>query len=163
MKVSLILAASQNGVIGVNNRLPWHLPADLAHFRKLTWGHHVLMGRKTYESIGKPLPGRTNIVITRQRDFQADGYVAVNSLEEAIALCPVNMEIFVIGGAIIFQQALPLANKIYLTLIHHDFDGDVFLFDINPANWQETSREDFAADEKNQWSYSFLVLEKRSA
>lgn len=158
--ISLILAASQNGAIGCNNRLPWHLPADLAHFKNLTLGHYVLMGRKTYQSIGRPLPGRTNIIITRQLDFWADGCKIAHSLHEGIALCPPNDEIFIIGGANIFAQALPYAGKIYLTRIHADFAGDTFLFDLNPAIWRETSHHDFAPDEKNKWPYSFLAFEK---
>jgi dihydrofolate reductase len=161
MTISLICATSQNGVIGLNNRLPWHLPADLVNFKKLTMHHHILMGRKTYQSIGKPLPGRTNIVITRQKDFQADGCLIAHSFEEAIELCRGDDEIFVIGGADIYQQTLPFANKIYLTVIHQDFEGDTFLFEIDKTVWQETSRKDFEPDEKNKFGYSFLTLEKR--
>jgi dihydrofolate reductase len=161
MTVSLICATSQNGIIGLNNRLPWRLPADLAHFKKLTMGHHILMGRKTYESIGRPLPGRTNIVITRQKDFQADGCLIAHSFKEAIKLCRGDDEIFVIGGADIYQQTLPVADKIYLTIIHQDFEGDTFLFEIDKTVWLEISREDFEPDEKNKFRYSFLTLEKR--
>jgi dihydrofolate reductase len=160
MTISLICATSQNGVIGLNNRLPWHLPADLAHFKKLTMGHHILMGRRTYQSIGRPLPGRTNVVITRQKDFQAEGCLMAHSVEQAIALCHKDDEIFVIGGAEIYQQTLPVADKIYLTIIHQDFEGDTFLFEIDKTVWQETSREDFAPDEKNKYRYSFITLEK---
>ena len=124
-------------------------------------GHHILMGRKTYQSIGRPLPGRTNVVITRQQDFQADGCLIVHSLEEAIELCRGDDEIFVIGGADIYQQTSPVADKIYLTIIHQDFEGDTSLFDLDPSVWQETSREDFEVDEKNKFRYSFLTLEKR--
>jgi len=160
MKVSLICAASQNGVIGRDNRLPWHLPADLAHFKRLTIGHHILMGRKTYESIGKPLPHRTSIVITRQTDFQADGCWVVHSLEEALGLSTNDDEVFIIGGAEIYRQALPVANKIYLTRIWHNFEGDTFLFEIDPLVWQEICREDFTLDEKNRYAYSFITYQK---
>jgi dihydrofolate reductase len=160
MIISLICATSQNGVIGLNNQLPWHLPADLAHFKKLTMGHHILMGRKTYESIGRPLPGRTNIVITRQQNFQADGCLIVHSLEEAIELCQGDDEVFVIGGAEIYQQTLPVADKIYLTIIHQDFEGDTLLFEIDKTIWREITRKDFEPDEKNKFDYSFLTLEK---
>jgi dihydrofolate reductase len=160
MTISLICATSQNGVIGLNNQLPWRLPADLAHFKKVTMGHHILMGRKTYESIGRPLPGRTNVVITRQKDFQAEGCLMAHSVEQAMALCHKDDEVFVIGGAEIYQQTLPVADKIYLTIIHQDFEGETFLFDLDPSVWQETSREDFEMDEKNQYPYSFLILER---
>ena len=160
MKISLICAVSQNGVIGRDNRLPWHLPADLAHFKRLTTGHHILMGRKTYESIGKPLPNRTNIVITRQADFQAGGCLVANSLEEALGLCVNNEELFIIGGAEIYRQALPIANKIYLTYIRHNFEGDTFLFEIDSSVWSEASREDFGPDGKNKYSYSFITYKK---
>jgi dihydrofolate reductase len=160
MTISLICATSQNGVIGLNNRLPWRLPADLAHFKKLTMGHHILMGRKTYESIGRPLPGRTNVVITRQKDFQAEGCLMAHSVEQAIALCHKDDEVFVIGGAEIYQQTLPFANRIYLTIIHQDFEGDAFLFELDQTVWQETSRKDFEANEKNRYGYSFITLER---
>ena len=160
MKISLICAASQNGVIGRNNRLPWHLPADLAHFKRLTTGHSILMGRKTHQSIGKSLPNRINIVITRQIDFQAEGCLVAHSLEEALDLCTNDEEVFIIGGAEIYRQALPVANKIYLTRLWHDFGGDTFLFKIDPLAWQEACREDFTPDQKNQYPYSFITLER---
>ena len=162
MKVSLICAASQNGVIGRDNRLPWRLPADLAHFKRLTTGHHILMGRKTWESIGKPLPNRANIIITRQAKFQAEGCLVAHSLEKALALCSDDEEIFVIGGAEIYRQVLPVANKIYLTRIRQDFEGDTFLFEIDLSVWQETFRENFLPDEKNKYAYSFIAYKKSS-
>lgn len=162
MKISFICAASQNGIIGRDNRLPWHLPADLAHFKRLTTGHPILMGRKTYESIGKPLPNRTNIVITRQTDFQANGCLVAHSLQAAFDLCSTDDEIFIIGGAEIYRQTLPVANKIYLTRIRRDFEGDTFLFELDPSVWRETFREDFAPDKKNKYSYSFITYEKSS-
>jgi len=163
MIISLICAASQNGVIGVDNRLPWRLPADMKRFKRLTMGHHVLMGRKTYQSIGHPLVGRTNIVISRRPTFQAEGCLVASSLPQAIALCKNDDEIFVIGGAAIYQAALPLAHRIYLTVIHHTFEGDTFLFDLDEPTWQELSREDFEPDEKNRYRYSFLTFERRDA
>jgi len=160
MIISLICAASQNNVIGVNNGLPWRLPADLKYFKRLTMNHHILMGRKTYESISKPLPGRTNIIITRQKDFQAGNCLVAHSIEKAIEFCQNDDEIFVIGGATIYQQALKLAHKIYLTVIYQDFEGDTFLFDIDKNIWIETSKEDFEPDEKNKFHYSFFTLER---
>ena len=157
--LSLIVAVSQNGVIGKGNKLPWHLPADLKRFKKLTMGHPIIMGRKTFESIGKPLPGRTNIVITRQKEFASFGALTAPSLEEALRMCKKEEEVFVIGGATIFEQALPLANRLYLTLIHQDFDGDTS-FRWDPSQWKEISREDFFSDIANPHSYRFLILKR---
>lgn len=161
LRISLICAASRNGVIGKGNRLPWRLPADLKRFKRLTMGHTVIMGRKTFESIGKPLPGRTNVVVTRQKDFQARDCRVAHSLEEALHLCSPDQEVFVIGGGSIFQQALPLADRIYLTSIHHNFTGETHLFDLDKTLWQETSRQDFKPDTENPFPYSFQVLEKQ--
>lgn len=161
MTISLICAASRNGVIGVDNQLPWHLPADLQRFKKLTMGHHILMGRKTHEAIGRALPGRTNVVITRQPDYQAAGCVVAPSLEQALVLADDDDEIFIIGGATIFNQALGFADRIYLTRLHHDFEGDTHLFDIDPSIWREVSREDFEPDQKNNYRYSFITFERR--
>ncbi len=155
MMVSLIVAVSQNGVIGNKGKLPWHLPADLKRFKQLTTGHPIIMGRKTFESIGKPLPGRTNIVITHQKNFQACGAMVAHSLEEALRLCEKENEVFVIGGAEIFEEALPLANRIYLTLIHQDFEGDT-RFDFNHSAWKEISRE----GQPGTLPFSFITLEK---
>jgi dihydrofolate reductase len=120
------------------------------------------MGRKTYNSIGKPLPNRTNIVITRQVDFQANGCLIAHSLQEALDLCPADDEVFIIGGAEIYRQALPIADKIYLTRIWHNVEGDTFLFEIDPLEWRETSREDFEPDQKNQYPYSLITYQKSS-
>jgi dihydrofolate reductase len=158
--LSLLVAVAHNGVIGRHNRLPWRLSADLKRFRALTLGHHVLMGRKTYESIGRPLPGRTNVVITRQPDFQAEGIMVAHSLEEALALAAGDEQIFVAGGAEIYRQALPRVDRIYLTVIHHDFEGDTFLFDLDKSVWRETSRVDYLPDDKNPYPYSFVELER---
>ena len=160
MILSLIVAASQNGVIGANNKLPWRLPADLKRFKALTLNHPILMGRKTYESIGKPLPGRTNIVITGQNDFEAPGCRVASSLEEAFRLCKNEAQVFVIGGASIYEQALPRAHRIYLTRIHHNFDGDTRLFAIDPQTWKETSWEEFESNEENKFPYGFITLER---
>lgn len=139
--VSLIVAVSRNGVIGKDNKLPWHLPEDLKRFKALTMGHPILMGRKTFESIGKPLPGRTNIVITHQKDF-AGGTLTAASLDDALKITEKEEEVFVIGGAQIFKHALPAADKLYLTLIDREVEGDTF-FRWAPSEWQEVSREDF--------------------
>lgn len=154
--LSIIVAASRNGVIGAGGKLPWHLPTDLKRFKQLTMGRPILMGRRTFESIGKPLPGRTNIVITRQPGFQACGATVAHSLEEALQLCEGQAEVFVIGGAEIYKQALPLADRIYLTRIDQDFQGDTFLFEIDPAVWKELLREDFPAS----LPYSFIIYKR---
>ncbi len=159
MTVSLIVAVSNNNVIGKNNQLIWHLPADLKHFKQLTTGHTVFMGRKTYDSIGKPLPNRRNVVISRSVD-KITGCEIATSWEEALQLTQQENEVFVIGGAEIYRQVLPLAHRIYLTQIHQDFDGDTFFPSIDFQSWQETSREDFSPDEKNPFSYSFITLNR---
>jgi dihydrofolate reductase len=160
MILSIIVAFDQNRVIGKDNKLPWHLPADLKHFKSLTMGHHMIMGRKTYESIGRPLPGRTTVIITRQKNFVAPGCVVAGSLDEALALIKNDDEVFVIGGAQIFEIAMKKCNKLYTTLIHHRFNGDTFFPEIDSDKWKETSRRDFTADEKNAWDYSFIDYEK---
>ena len=155
--ISIIVAMDKNRVIGKNNQLPWHLPADLAHFKQVTMGKPIVMGRKTYHSIGKPLPGRRNIVISHQ-DLNIVGVEIFNSLENAIQNLLYEKEIMIIGGAMIFQQALAWADKIYLTVIEHDFVGDAF-FPTWPKNeWQEISREQHRVDEKNRYDYSFIEL-----
>lgn len=142
--LSLIVAMGENRVIGVENRLPWHIPEDLKRFKKITMGHPILMGRKTFESIGKPLPGRTNIVITRNKDFRADGTVSCGSLEEAIEWAmkaPGNDEIFVIGGAEIFRHCLDKADRIYLTIVKWPFAGDTYLPSYREEDYEILSEE----------------------
>ncbi len=159
MILSLIVAASRNNVIGKDNRLPWHCPADLAHFKQTTQGHTVIMGRKTFESIGKPLPNRRNLVLTRNADFNPAGCEVVNSLEEALQLCANEEEVFVIGGGTLYEQALPLAKRIYLTIIDTQVEGDTPLFEID-LSWQLLEVEEFEADEKNPNAYQFQKLER---
>lgn len=162
MIVSLLLAASENGVIGKNNTLPWHLPDDLKYFKNLTWGLPILMGRKTFDSIGKPLPGRKSIVITRDKEWHHEGVEAVHSIKEAVQKGEGfgAKEIFVIGGAQIFNETLPIANRIYLTRIHQRFDGDVFFPEISESEWALTSSRFCAADEKNHYDHTYQVWEK---
>lgn len=166
MKISLVWAMAQNRVIGRNNKLPWHLPEDLKYFKRITLGKPVIMGRKTYESIGKPLPGRTNIVVTRNEDFSAEGIKVVNSLAAAKTLCENIAEIdgikeaMVIGGAQIYSQALPIADRLYLTEVHADVDGDTCFPEFDRSEWKEMGREDFAATGPNPYAYSFLILDK---
>lgn len=163
MILSLLVAASENNVIGKDNKLPWHLPNDLKYFKNLTWGMPILMGRKTFDSIGKPLPGRKSIVITRNNDWQHEDVLVVHSINEAIEQAEMFgvKEIFVIGGAEIFTTALPAANRIYLTRIHHTIDGDVFFPEMDKAKWQLASERYCAADEKNAYNHTYQVWEKK--
>lgn len=158
-RISAIVAMSENRVIGVNNQLPWNMPADLAHFKTLTTGHTIIMGRKTFESIGKPLPNRTNIIVTRDERYLKEGCIVVNSIESALDQASKG-EIFVIGGADIFKLTFPLLDRIYLTIIHHTFEGDVFFPEYEAANWQEVSHVRHPKDEKNLYDYSFIQLDK---
>ncbi len=160
MNISIIVAADENGVIGKDNRLPWRLPADLKNFRELTLGKPVLMGRKTYESIGKPLPGRLNIVITRGVGVAIEGCTVVNSLDDAIDAAGDAEELMIIGGAEIYRESLALANRIYLTRVHTAVEGDTWFPDIDYDEWRETSIEEHASDERNEHAYSFEILER---
>jgi dihydrofolate reductase len=161
MKISAIVAMSENRVIGRNNQLPWHLPADLRHFKKITLGNPILLGRKTYESIGHALPDRCNVVITRDANFQAPGCIVVNSVETALTSVEYSNEIFVIGGALLFEQLLPRTERIYLTIVHHEFEGDTFFPELDSHEWKEVSRERFPADEENKYAYSFITLDRK--
>ena len=162
--ISIIAALAENRVIGVNNTLPWRLPNDLKHFRRLTTGHAIILGRKNYESIGKPLPERTNIIITRNRDFRADGCLIAHSLDEALALAKNDREIFVIGGAEIYRVALARAERLYLTRVHAAIAGDTHFPEFDETEWREISRERHERDDRHAYAYSFVVLERiRSA
>lgn len=159
--LSAILAMSENRVIGRNNQLPWHLPADLKHFKTITTGHSILMGRKTYESIGRPLPNRTNIIITRNATLQIPGCLVVTSIEQALHYAKKeNKEIFIIGGAEVYAQLLPMTDRIYLTLVHGQFTGDAFFPELNKKEWKEVDRVDHSADANNAYPYSFIRLER---
>ena len=160
MKISIVVAMASNGVIGRDNELPWHLPADLQHFKETTMGKPILMGRKTWESIGRPLPGRTNIVITRDTAYRAEGCVVVNSIDAALEASSGQDEVMVIGGAEFYRQVLPLADTIYLTRIHATISGDTCFPELNVADWREVERSDHAADEKNPHDYSFIRLDR---
>lgn len=166
LTLSIIVAAASNGVIGRDNALPWHLPEDLRYFKRVTLGKPIVMGRKTYESIGRPLPGRTNIVVTRQPGYRADGLRVTASLEEALALAADIAEIdgaeelMVIGGAELYQAALPLAGRLYLTEVHAAVEGDALLPPIDWTAWREVSREFHRAEGANPFDYSFVVYER---
>jgi len=159
MTVSLIVAMAHNRVIGVDNKLPWHLPADLKYFKSVTLGKPIIMGRKTYESIGRPLPGRTNIVVTRNPDWHADGVTVVASLDEAIAAAGDTDEVMIIGGAEIYGAALQAADRLYVTEVDLAVDGDAFFPAIDPALWREAERDPHAAA-GGQPGYSFVRYER---
>lgn len=161
MILSLIVAVANNGVIGQRNGLPWRLPEDLKRFKALTMGKPIIMGRKTFESIGKPLPGRTNIVITHQA-LSLPGCTVAPSLPAAIAVAGAVEEVMVIGGAEIYRQALPLAERVYLTEVHAEVVGDA-LFPALDTQWRELAREDYPADERHAFAYSFVILTRRDA
>lgn len=160
-KGSIIVAASENNVIGKNNTLPWRLPADLKRFKQLTSGHAVIMGRKTFESIGKPLPNRKNIIVTRDIQYSVPAAYIAHSLNEAVALCHDDTEPFFIGGSEIFRSSMQFVQRIYLTLVHTQIDGDVFLEPISPEVWDEVYREAHRADEKNEFDYSFINYQRK--
>ena len=167
MRIAMIWAMAKNRVIGRNNNLPWHLPNDLKYFKRLTTGKAVIMGRKTYESIGRPLPNRINIVVTRDPNFSADGIKVVHSLSSALDLAEAEClisgadEVIIMGGAEIYQQGLAIADRLYVTLVHANVDGDAWFPDIDLTTYEELSREDFSADGPNPYDYSFCVFEKK--
>lgn len=160
--ISLIAAMAKNRAIGINNRMPWHLPADLRHFKALTVGKPIIMGRKTWESLPGLLPDRPHIVVTRDPNYQAEGCQVVHSIEEALAAAGNVPEVMIVGGAAFYAAMLPQADRLYLTLIETTVEGDAFFPDYNPAEWCEIAHERHDADEKNPFSYSFLTLEHRS-
>ncbi len=166
MKLSLICAMAENRVIGRNNSLPWHLSEDLRYFKRTTMGCSIIMGRKTYESIGRPLPGRTNIVVTRNPDYQAEGVRVVDSLEaalklaESIAYIDGSEEAFVIGGAELYKNAFDMADRLHLTRVHAEVEGDTYFVDFDESQWDEVWREEFTHNETNPYDYSICLLER---
>lgn len=163
MRLSIIAALSTNNVIGRDNAVPWRLSTDLKRFKALTMGHHLIMGRKTYESVGRPLPGRVNVVITRREDFAAEGVTVVHSLEEAIRLAAAagEGEAFIAGGAEIYQQSMHRADRMYLTRVHAEVEGDTLFPDFDDVSeWRLVDAEHFDADEKNEYPFSFLTYER---
>tara|TARA_B100000676_G_scaffold310291_1_gene376343 strand:+ start:2061 stop:2570 length:510 start_codon:yes stop_codon:yes gene_type:complete len=167
IRLSLMVAKASNRVIGRNNKLPWYLPNDLKYFKQVTFGKPVIMGRKTWDSLGKPLPGRTNIVITRQPDFQAEGAKVVATLDEAVTMAE-NVafiegqdEAVVMGGAEIYALALPKADRLYLTEVHAEVEGDTWFPEYDTSEWKEIGREDFPAEGPNPYDYSFVVYERK--
>jgi dihydrofolate reductase len=162
MKLSLIVAMSSNRVIGVDNRLPWHFSSDLQRFKRITMGKPLLMGRKTHESIGRPLPGRQNIVLTSDTGYEAPGCTVVHSLDEAIAAAGNAEELMVIGGATLYDRLLPAADRIYLTLIEREFAGDTFFPQIDWQEWEETERVNVVDDPSVFFRYSYRLLNRKA-
>jgi dihydrofolate reductase len=163
MIISLLVAAGENNVIGKDNKLPWHLPNDLKYFKNCTWGMPVVMGRKTFESIGKPLGGRTNIVLTRNKEWKTEGVKAVNDIAQAINFAGESdvKEIFIIGGAEIFKTVFNDAHRIYLTRIHHTFEGDAFFPEMTETDWALARQTFCDADEKNPFPHTFQIWERK--
>jgi dihydrofolate reductase len=154
--LSLIVAMDDNRLIGSNNNLPWQLPADLAYFKRTTMGKPIIMGRKTYASIGRPLPGRRNIVITRDSGFSAAGCEITDGIQTALSLCSDADEVMLIGGASLYQQTIDRASQLYITRIHHSFEGDTWFPEFDLKLWKQETREDFDADHSNPYAYSFI-------
>lgn len=166
--LAIVAAVAENGTIGRLNDLPWRLPEDLKYFKRVTMGHPIVMGRNTFESIGKPLPGRTNIVVTRNERWQVDGVEVAHSLDEALTLasqCACNMgvsSVMVIGGADLYRQVLPLVKWLYFTEVHAEVEGDAFFPELDYSQWSELARENFKADNNNPYAYSFVTLKRQN-
>lgn len=159
--ITLIAAAAENNALGKDNDLLWHLPNDFKRFKEITSGHHIIMGRKTFESFPKPLPNRTHIIITRQKEYLVENCIVVHSLEEAIAIAPKNEEVFIIGGAQIYEQSIPLADKIDLTRVHTSLDADAFFPEFIASEWNLVFSEKHFKDEKHQYDFTFETYLKK--
>jgi len=151
----------KNRVIGKDETLPWHISSDLKNFKKITMGKPMLMGRKTHESIGKLLPGRENIILTRNRNYSSDGCIVKNTLDEVFSYCEKVSELMIVGGATLYEQTLDIAEKLHITEVRASIEGDIFFPEYNPDQWVEISRSSFKADENNEYDYSFTVLERK--
>jgi len=163
MKISLIVAMSSNRAIGLGGQMPWHLSADLIRFKKITMGHPIIMGRLTFESIGRALPGRTNIIVSSNPNYKAESSIVADSVESAISqACQLADEVFVIGGSTLYESALPLAETLYITQINQDVAGDTFFPNFDRKNWAEIEREDVLDDAKVSFTYCFLKLQKNT-
>ena len=161
MTISIIAAVAKNNVIGKNNDLVWHLPKDLKFFKDKTSGHHIIMGRKNYETLMRPLPNRTSVIITRRKNYQAPGCIVVHSIEEAIAKVENDAEPFIIGGGQIYRQSMHIANRMYITHIDESFEGDTYFPEIDLHTWKVVSRTNHPADEKNPYAFSIVVYERK--
>ena len=159
--IILIAAVAENNALGKNNDLLWHLPKDFKRFKEITSGHHIIMGRKTFESFPKPLPNRTHVIITRQKEYVYEGCIVVQDLEKAIAVCPKNEDIFVIGGGEIYSQSIHLADQLDITRVHHSFEADVYFPEIDPEIWELTSEVFNPKDEKHLYDYTFQTFVRK--
>lgn len=157
----MIAAVAENNALGKNNDLLWHLPNDFKRFKEITSGHHIVMGRKTFESFPKPLPNRTHVIITRQKDFQFEGCIVVSDLEKAIAACPKTEDIYIIGGGEIYTQSISFADQLDITRVHHSFDADVYFPEIDPEIWELTNETFNSKDEKHLFDYTFQTFVRR--
>lgn len=162
-RLSMIVAMAKNRVIGADGRIPWHLPGELQLFKRVTMGHHIIMGRKTFDSIGRLLPGRTTVIVTRQKDYAVAGAKVAHSLDEAVAQCAGDDEIFVIGGGELYRAAMPLADRIYLTVVDAEPAGDTRMPDLDAAQWRLQSTEQFRRDERHAHDYRFEVHDRVAA
>jgi dihydrofolate reductase len=159
--ITIIAAIANNSALGLNNKLIWHLPEDLKRFKSVTKGHHIIMGRKTFESLRKPLPNRTSIIITRNKNYKVPNCIVVNSLKDALEKAKEDANPYILGGSEIYKLAMPIADRLDLTLVHHKFKADAFFPEINTTIWEETSRKDFKADDLNKYDYSFVTYKRR--
>ncbi len=162
-KISIIAAVADNYAIGKGNKLPWHLPADLKHFRELTTGHAVVMGKRTFESLPNgPLPNRKNVVLTSvMSEGVNEGYFEADSLEDALYLCEKEDKVFIVGGAAVYRQSLEIADSLYITWVHHEFSADIYFPEVDFSKWEEVSRQDLPADDKNPYPYSFVHYKRK--
>ncbi len=160
MTLAIIVATDKQGLIGKNNTLPWRLSADLRYFRRVTMGNAIIMGRRTHQSIGKALPGRKNIVVSANSNYHAQGCTVIHSMADALQVCKSTREVFIIGGASLYQQLLPHIDKLYLTLVHTKLKGDSYFPQWDKAKWRQLSREDHLADSNNNYDYSFIVYQR---
>jgi dihydrofolate reductase len=159
-RISIIVAMARNRVIGANGAIPWHLPDELKQFQRLTLGHHIIMGRKTWESIGRSLPGRTSVIVTRQSGYRAPEALVANSLDDAIGACGDDSEIFVIGGAELYQQALPLAGRLYLTTVEAEIPGDTTMPEFGAGDWREVEATSHPADGRHRYPFRCVTYER---
>jgi dihydrofolate reductase len=162
-RLSLIVAMARNRVIGANGAIPWHLPNELQLFKRVTMGHHIIMGRKTWESIGRLLPGRTTVIVTRRPGYRVAGAIVAGSLEQALAACSADDEAFVIGGGELYRAALPAAQRLYLTIVDAEPDGDTLMPEFDASQWREVSAQRFEPDDRHRHGYRFSVLERVGA
>ena len=162
-EISIVAAVADNYAIGKGNKLPWHLPADLKHFRELTTGHAVVMGKRTFESLPNgPLPNRRNVVLTSvMSEGVNEGYFEADSLEDAFYLCEKEEKVFIVGGAAVYRQSLEIAESLYITWVHHEFSADIYFPEVDFSKWEEVSRQDMPADEKNPYPYSFVLYKRK--